>query len=117
MKNKDIVNHVIKLVTDNGTLNFIIRTEGEKDLWIWQVSEDDFRSYYNYKIGFGSYTQKQCEKFCNDVQNSALGTSIASFDTLQAALEELGIKVELKTSKKPKINKKQLELYKSIVEG
>ena len=92
-KNIDIINHVIKIVRDANILNFIIRTEGEKDLWIWQVDEDDFRGYFKYKIGFGPYTQKTCEKFCNDIENTAIGTSIASFETLEAALEELGIKI------------------------
>lgn len=65
-------------VTESGTTTiFFLQTEGETDVWYWQVDTVDVQ---NYK---GTLTE-----FVNDHANAALGCSVASFATLEEARED-----------------------------
>lgn len=97
----DYINKVHKIIYDDktGTTSFIIQTDGDKDFWYWQVDTGDIFDYFKEKdepFGIirtvsGHLTKRQAEQFCNDIDNTDKGTSVASFDTIEDALKNLGI--------------------------
>jgi len=94
----DNINKVHKIVYDDktGTIAFIIQTDGDQDFWCWYVNEDTVRNYYRdkgdklayYNTETATLSKEQAERFCNDIDNTDKGVSVASFDTIDKAIED-----------------------------
>lgn len=68
------MNTILDITESKTTTIFFLQTEGETDVWYWQVDTADVQNYN------GTLTM-----FVNDYANSTLGCSVASFNTLEEA--------------------------------
>ena len=88
------VNNVIKVFRNPGAIDFVIKTKGDDDLWIWQVSSQDWVDYWLkkgtdiQKYNAPHFSKKMCIQFVNDGDNDTLGCSWGSYKNLDELIKE-----------------------------
>lgn len=68
------MNTILDITESETTTIFFLQTEGETDVWYWQVDTADIQKYN------GTLTE-----FVNDYANATLGCSVGGFNTLEDA--------------------------------
>ena len=69
-----MMNYIKDMITDyaNGTIIFFLQTEGEPEIWYWEVPK--------YEVKTNNFLE-----FVNDERNANLGCSGGYYDTLEEA--------------------------------
>lgn len=91
----EIINKVIKIITEGNNVAVIIQTKGENDYWVWEVSLYDIQDYFiktNQKQYLINPTSKAAlEIFANSIEASDKGVSSGSYDSVDEILKEYEI--------------------------
>lgn len=90
------MNKVIKVVTMENVVYFIIQTEGDTDFWYWEIPTESWLDYWN-KLGNPAkavqaalgYNPERCDEFANDPNNDTVGASCGSFATVEDAIADI----------------------------
>lgn len=81
------MNKVVKVIIKAGNYYMIIKTEGEKDYWVWQSQKGEFDRWSNSDVAVP--TVEDLEKYANDPNNDTTGTSWSPFLTIKEAEESI----------------------------
>ena len=73
------MNKIISILTKGNSIIFVLRTDGDSDLWWWEVSKEEVEQYKGTIVDF-----------VNDEDNATSGTSCGSFYTYEDVLEDIG---------------------------
>ncbi len=79
------------MVKSSNEIIFIIQTNEEDCYWYWIVDKADVEKYFNTNIN--NVSADMVTKFCNDPENSYLGTSSSGYDHMEEIFDELKIAI------------------------
>lgn len=84
------MNEIIRIIEIDGITNFIIRTDNQDYLWIWQIETPDILHYFGLDSDYaGTISKADYNRFVNDIDNITMGSSVGTFETIQDARKEI----------------------------